>query len=252
MKLCRAIGVIAALATLAFRAAAKSAHRATTPLLLRLAADQRRIWSFPAAAVSGTGRKPAMGVVGATAALIALDPIVTPVLQQSAFQDTPAVRRINHMLSGRHTAIAINAVWSLCWIGGLIRRNAYAGRTGLLAGEAALDAQIVAITMKHADRRMRPIEVGTSGDFARTWLRTKNRNIDGAGCFPSGHTASAFAVAAVFAERCPRQRRVAIAAYGLAGLVAVSRLTSRAHFPSDVFFGAVLGCSISRFVVLKR
>jgi membrane-associated phospholipid phosphatase len=226
-------------------------------LLLRVAADQRWIWAFPAeAALQGNGLLPASGVIGVTAALIALDPLWTPYLQQPAFQDAPAIRGITRILSGRNMASVIYATPSSLYIGGFICRNAYAWRTGLMAGEAALNAEIVAILMKHVDRRMRPIEVGPDGDFTRTWFRTKNRDIDGAGCFPSGHTAAAFAVATVLAERYPRIWRgrhwAGWAAFGMAGIIGASRVLSRAHFVSDVFFGATLGYSISHFVVMRR
>jgi membrane-associated phospholipid phosphatase len=41
-------------------------------------------------------------------------------------------------------------------------------------------------------------------------------------------------------------------AYGLASTVGFSRLTLQAHFTSDVFVGAVLGYSISHFIVLRH
>ena len=41
------------------------------------------------------------------------------------------------------------------------------------------------------------------------------------------------------------------AAYGLAGVIGFSRISLLSHFPSDVFMGAALGYSISRFVVLR-
>jgi len=234
VRLGLAIGGFAAIVTLTFRAIAK---------------DQKVIWSFPVAAVRGDAWKPALGVIGTTAALVALDPVSAPWLQRPAFQDTPAMRRINRVLSGRNMAMAINAAPLSFFLGGLARGSSFAGQTGLLAGEAAASAEIVAMTMKHLDRRMRPIEVGPEGNFTRTWFRTKSRDIDGAGCFPSGHTAAAFAIASVVAAR---YRGAAWGAYGMAGIVGASRLTSRAHFPSDVFLGAALGYSIGRFVVVPR
>jgi len=42
---------------------------------------------------------------------------------------------------------------------------------------------------------------------------------------------------------------VPVAAYGLAGFLAGSRVSSRKHFPSDVLVGAALGYLIGRRVV---
>jgi membrane-associated phospholipid phosphatase len=156
---------------------------------------------------------------------------------------------MNRAMSAGNMARLIWAVPLVFYFGGFLLRNSYAWRTGLLALEAAGDAQVIAITMKHIDRRMRPVEVGCDGDFTRTWCGTKTFKLDGAGCFPSGHTASAFAVATVFAERYPKFARVA---YVAAGLIGASRISTRAHFPSDVFFGAALGYSISHYVVMER
>jgi len=250
----RFAGLCAASVTLTYRAIAKGPLRAhpSGQLLLRIGADQKRIWSCPVAAARGNGWKPVLSVVAVTAALIALDPVDAPWFQQAVFRDTPAMRRLNRILSGGNMALLINAVPLGFFVGGLLRRNPYAWQSGLLAGEAAANAEIVAIAMKHIDRRMRPIEVGPKGDFTRTWFRTKSHAIDGAGCFPSGHTASAFAVATILAERYRNYRWAGLLAFGLAGTVGASRVTARAHFPSDVFFGAALGYSISHFAVMRR
>lgn len=56
--------------------------------------------------------------------------------------------------------------------------------------------------------------------------------------FPSGHTMSSFAAAAVLMAANPR---LGVWAYCLAGLIGFSRLYLYVHFPSDVAAGAVLG-----------
>jgi membrane-associated phospholipid phosphatase len=224
----------------------------TGGLLRRIAEDQKHIWSCPGTISPGHGLAPALGVIAGTAALIALDPGVTPFFQQPAFQDNPTVRVVNRILSGPNMARLINSVPLGFFTGGLVCRNPYLWQTALLAGEAAANAEIIAIAMKHLDRRMRPIEVGPDGDFTRTWFRTRNRDLDGAGCFPSGHTASAFAIATVFAERYRRHTWVAPVAFGMAGIIGLSRVSARAHFLSDVFMGGALGYSISHFVVMRR
>jgi undecaprenyl-diphosphatase len=245
MKFARAIGRVAASVTLFCRVAVHPTGRLTR----RIAADQQRIWAFPVKVAGGSAWQPALAVLGTTAALIALDPLDTPYFQQPAYQKRPVVFAMNRVLSAGNMARLIWTVPLAFYIAGFLLRNPYVWRTGLLALEAAADAEIIAITMKHVDRRMRPIEVGAGGDFASTWFRTKTFKLDGAGCFPSGHTASAFSVATVFAERYPKS---AWTAYGIAGIIGASRVSTRAHFPSDVFFGAALGYSISQFVVMAR
>jgi undecaprenyl-diphosphatase len=62
--------------------------------------------------------------------------------------------------------------------------------------------------------------------------------------FPSGHAASSFACAATLARYT--SRRVAIALFVLAALIAWSRVYVGAHYPLDVVAGAVVGLLIAR------
>ncbi len=64
--------------------------------------------------------------------------------------------------------------------------------------------------------------------------------------WPSGHTSSSFAVAAVLSEYYGP--KVGIPAIALAGLVGYQRLDSRVHDFSDVVFGAVLGWTVGRSI----
>jgi hypothetical protein len=59
--------------------------------------------------------------------------------------------------------------------------------------------------------------------------------------FPSGHTASAFSIATVFATQYNQTKIVPVISYSLASLVGVSRLLEHKHWGSDVFLGAVFG-----------
>jgi membrane-associated phospholipid phosphatase len=94
--------------------------------------------------------------------------------------------------------------------------------------------------------------VAANGDFTHTWFRTKNRSINGSGCFPSGHTAAAFAVATVFAERYQRHRWVSEPLSDWPDWQGFRVLLRAPTLLSDVSWGAALGSSISRFVVLPR
>lgn len=183
----------------------------------------------------------------ATAGLVVLDPHDTP-----HFRRTASFNDFNKVLSGRNTALG-TAIFPLSFYAiGLARRDSYAQRTALLAGEAVVDAEILTTVMKNVDRRLRPSDIAPDGDFSHTWFKSKGRIVSGRGSFPSGHTIAAFSMATVFAVRYRRHRWVPWVAYGLAGLVGFSRVTLQSHFPSDVFAGAVLGYTLSHYVVLRR
>jgi membrane-associated phospholipid phosphatase len=62
--------------------------------------------------------------------------------------------------------------------------------------------------------------------------------------FPSAHTATAMALAAALIWLYPNGR---VLFSVLAVLVGCQRITSGAHFPSDVFFGAAVGCAVAQF-----
>lgn len=56
--------------------------------------------------------------------------------------------------------------------------------------------------------------------------------------FPSGHSAGAMALARAFARHFPRYRN---AAYATAGVLGAMQVARRAHFPSDVAAGLLVG-----------
>ena len=67
--------------------------------------------------------------------------------------------------------------------------------------------------------------------------------------FPSGHTASAFAIATVFATQYKDIKAIPVICYSAATLVGISRLTEHAHWASDVFVGGLIGYLCGRQVV---
>lgn len=64
--------------------------------------------------------------------------------------------------------------------------------------------------------------------------------------FPSGHTMSSFASAAILYYM---NKKVGIAAYVLASVIAFSRLYLYVHYPSDVLAGVLIGILIARIVI---
>jgi membrane-associated phospholipid phosphatase len=67
--------------------------------------------------------------------------------------------------------------------------------------------------------------------------------------FPSGHTATAFSIATVFATQYNENKAVPVLLYSAATLVGISRLTEHEHWASDVFVGALLGYLSGKQVV---
>ncbi len=67
--------------------------------------------------------------------------------------------------------------------------------------------------------------------------------------FPSGHTASAFAIATVFASQYKDIKIVPVLSYSTATLVGITRLTEHEHWASDVFVGGLIGYLCGKEVV---
>ena len=61
--------------------------------------------------------------------------------------------------------------------------------------------------------------------------------------FPSGHTSSSFAAAAVFYRHLPK--KFGIPSVVLAGLIGFSRLYVGVHYPTDVIAGVLMGILLS-------
>jgi len=66
--------------------------------------------------------------------------------------------------------------------------------------------------------------------------------------FPSGHTSVVYELATI-ATMNTHSLPVAIAGYSLATCVAVQRIESRNHWPSDVFIAGLYGTLVARTVV---
>ena len=113
--------------------------------------------------------------------------------------------------------------------------------TGLLGAEALADSVIVYSALKEVTQRPRPREDGGRGRF-----------FTGGDSFPSGHATNAWSFATVVAQEYKDRPLVRWGAYGIAGLVSVSRFTGRKHFLSDVLVGSAIGYGIGRYVYRKN
>lgn len=213
----------------------------------RVLNDQKDILLFPAQLAEGHHWVPLLATIGATAGLITADPHVMPYFRSHAGR----LDDINDAFDGSITLAEIVLVPASVLAGGYLRHDAYAVKTGLLASEAYVDAAILDFGIKAVTRRRRPSAVPAGAPFDDTFFESGKSPFKSSS-FPSGHAMAAFSVATVIAHRYRQHRWVPLAAYGFATVVGCSRVTTSAHFSSDVFVGAALGYTIAGFGVLRR
>jgi membrane-associated phospholipid phosphatase len=209
--------------------------------------DQKDIWLFPVQLAKGYYWLPTLVTVGGTAGLVVADPHAMPYFRRHAGN----LDDLNDTFDGPITTGMVALIPVSIMIGGYIRHDTYAVKTALLAGQAYADTAIVDLAIKAVTRRKRPIDVAPGAPFNDTFFSGGKSPLKGS-AFPSGHSAGAFAIATVVARRYgDRHHWVPWVVYGFAGAISFSRVTTRAHFPSDVFLGAALGYTITRFEVLR-
>ncbi|MBI3291608.1 MAG: phosphatase PAP2 family protein [Elusimicrobia bacterium] len=124
------------------------------------------------------------------------------------------------------------------YLGGLLGRSEEARQTSVTVAEAALINALLTQGLKGLVGRSRPLPREDPHFF---------QVFSGPGSFPSGHTSTAFSMAAVVTDHYPAWW-VQVVSYGMAGTVGFSRMAQDAHWASDVASGAVLGILVGKTV----
>jgi undecaprenyl-diphosphatase len=117
-------------------------------------------------------------------------------------------------------------IWVLLALFKARRRGPNRRRAIAALGLAGVSSYLVNRAVKSAVERERP------GEHLEASVRTPSSS-----SFPSGHTLAAFGTAFALSESAPETATYV----GFAGAVAASRVHLRAHHPSDVVGGAVIG-----------
>ena len=216
-------------------------------ILPNILQDQLRVWRYPVNLAEGHAVLPTLAVAGAGAGLAWGADAPTA----HYFRNTTAFSGFNRVFSGTATSLAILAAPASLYATGLLRKDPHMSDTAMLAGEAVADAEVIVQVLKPAVSRTRPSALPPNAGFRDTWEHGP-RFAASNNSFPSGHAIAAFSVATVISRRYRNHRWVPYAAYGTAAAIAFSRVTGSDHYLADVFAGAVLGYSVSRFAVLPR
>ncbi len=137
----------------------------------------------------------------------------------------------------------IQAVITIIMIfAGYFKKEANLLKTGKYGLFAIIAAGIAVQTIKHIIGRPRPT-------LTDAGINNFGPSISiGLDSFPSGHTASSFALAAVLSSVYPKGKYIF---YSLAVIAGISRIYLDSHFASDVFAGAVIGTAIGLFFARK-
>lgn len=208
--------------------------------------DQKRVWTFPVQLAKGKHWVPTLAIAGGTAVLIATDKHTAPYFRDHQGQ----LDDVNDPFNAYITTAEVVAVPAALMIAGYKRHDDYQVDTAILCGEAYANSAVIDLAMKAVTRRKRPIDIPVGGSYDDTFFSGGQSPFKGSS-FPSGHAAGVFSVATVIAERYHNHKWVPWLAYSFATVISFSRVTTSAHFPSDVFLGAAIGYTATKYAVLQ-
>ena len=144
---------------------------------------------------------------------------------------------VSHAATASNAGLAaMGAVGGGMFLWGHLTHNDQERETGLLAGEAGLDAFLDTEVLGYAFGRDRPFTGNGRGQF-----------FQGSDSFPSQHAAISWAIASVIAHEYPGPLTQFLA-YGLATGVDAARFVGQKHFASDLVVGSALGWYLGRQV----
>ena len=198
---------------------------------LNLPGDQKAIWTSPFR-LRPSDSFWMVPLLGATGVLIGSDQHS----MQRERSNALAISRSNNVANGGVGVMVGLPVLMYAW--GAWQGKAQVRETGLLAGEALVDSEVVNEALKVVFARQRP-QTGTGQGKFFTDISNAS--------FPSTHAMLSWTAASVIAHEYPGPIPQ-IFAYGTATAVSIARVTGRQHFPADVVVGGALGWLIGRQV----
>ena len=191
--------------------------------------DQKNFWTTPFH-MTDADLHLVVPLAFAGAALIASDTAI-----EKHVPTSPST--VSHAVTASNAGLATMAgIGGGMFLLGHYSNNDQERETGLLSGEAGIDALLDTEVFKYAFGRERPFTGNGRGRF-----------FQGGVSFPSEHASISWAIASVIAHEYPGPL-TEILAYGLAGGVSAARIVGHQHFASDVILGSALGWYLGRQV----
>lgn len=202
-------------------------------------------------------RRALLAASAATLVTLVLEPVdhhIQGVSQSRSLQDNGTMRRTASALAFAGGGGPFLAGGLLFVTGRATRADGLADLGLHLTEGVTLAATLGAIGKGVAGRALPDARTDEPGDFS--WGRGFHRGNGPFVSFPSGHTAAAFASAAVLTSEAARWHpalrwKVGPVAYGVATLVGVARVYQNVHWVSDLPLAAVIG-TWSGLTIVRR
>jgi len=144
---------------------------------------------------------------------------------------------VSHAVTASNAGLgAMAGIGAGMFLWGHLAHNDQQRETGLLSGEAGIDAFLDTEAFKYAFGRERPFTGSGKGHF-----------FQGGTSFPSEHASISWAIASVIAHEYPGPL-TQLLAYSVAGGISAARVVGHQHFATDVVVGSALGWYLGRQV----
>jgi hypothetical protein len=191
--------------------------------------DQKNFWTSPFH-MADADLHWAVPLVFAGAALVASDTAI-----EKHVPTDPST--VSHAATASNAGLAaMGGIGAGMFLWGHLAHDDQQRETGLLSGEAGVDAFLDTEIFGYAFGRERPFSGNGRGRF-----------FQGGDSFPSHHAAISWAIASVIAHEYPGPL-TQLLAYGAAGGISAARFAGQKHWASDLAVGSALGWYTGRQV----
>jgi membrane-associated phospholipid phosphatase len=204
--------------------------------------DQKAMWTSPLH-IKPKDAEWLLPIAAATAVSIHYDAEENMTLGVSRSRDI-----ISRRLTDIGSPYALVGFAATAYLIGHFTHNENARETGVLSAEALADTAIVTEVLKFATNRERPFEGNGRGDFYPDGFHNYPAGLS----MPSGHAASAFAVAKIISDETRGHTWLHLGLYAVAATIGAARITGHEHFPSDVIVGGTFGSLIGGYLYHPR